>query len=77
MIVHTAFDVLAALSAMAMTYAVYRWRLQDAMARLEQGGAGYAAALILGSALKAHCSASSVATSRACWSDLFTIRSAW
>ena len=50
MIVHTVFDVLAALSAMAMTYAVYRWRLQDAMARLEQGGAGYAAALILGAA---------------------------
>ena len=48
MIVHTIFDILAAISAMAITYAVYRWRLGEAMARLEQGGVGYAAALIAG-----------------------------
>jgi phosphatidylglycerol:prolipoprotein diacylglycerol transferase len=48
MIVHTVFDLLAAASAMAMTYVVYRWRLGEAMARLEQGGLGYAAAVVVG-----------------------------
>jgi phosphatidylglycerol:prolipoprotein diacylglycerol transferase len=48
MIVHTIFDLLAALSAMAAAYAAYRWRLGEAMARLERGGLGYAAALLIG-----------------------------
>jgi phosphatidylglycerol:prolipoprotein diacylglycerol transferase len=51
MIVHTVFDIFAAASAMAMTYVVYRWRLGDAMTRLERGGAGYAAALIAGAVI--------------------------
>jgi phosphatidylglycerol:prolipoprotein diacylglycerol transferase len=47
-IVHTVFDILAALSAMAMTFAVYRWRLGAAMARIESVGSGYALALVAG-----------------------------
>jgi phosphatidylglycerol:prolipoprotein diacylglycerol transferase len=48
MIVHTVFDLLSAASAVAVTYALYRWRLGAAMARLEQGGLGYAACLLAG-----------------------------
>ena len=51
MIVHTLFDLLAAALAMAMTLAVYRWRLSGAMARLEHGGWGYAVALLAGGGL--------------------------
>jgi prolipoprotein diacylglyceryltransferase len=51
MIVHTVFDLLAALSAMTVTYFVYRWRLSGAMARLEAGGVGYAVALLTGAAV--------------------------
>jgi phosphatidylglycerol---prolipoprotein diacylglyceryl transferase len=50
MIVHAVFDIAAALSAMAMTYVVYRWRLAPAMGRIEQAGLGYALALIAGAA---------------------------
>ncbi|MFL5258483.1 MAG: prolipoprotein diacylglyceryl transferase family protein [Hyphomicrobiales bacterium] len=48
MVVHSVFDVLAALSALTMTYLVSRWRLRPALARLEEGGLGYAAALVVG-----------------------------
>lgn len=51
MAVHGVFDVLAALSALAMTYAVGRWRLRPAVVRVEEGGIGYAAALVSGAAL--------------------------
>jgi prolipoprotein diacylglyceryltransferase len=51
MVVHGIFDVLAALSALAMTSAVGRWRLRPALAYVETGGLGYAAALVLGAAL--------------------------
>ena len=51
MIVHTIFDVLAALSALAMTLAVYRWRLASAAMKIEQAGFYYAAALVSGAAI--------------------------
>lgn len=51
MILHTAFDLLAALSALAMTLAVWRWRLGEAVQRIENAGLGYAVALVLGAAI--------------------------
>ena len=51
MIVHTLFDVLAAFSAMAVTIAVYRWRLAPALAKIEQAGVAYAVALVTGAAI--------------------------
>lgn len=51
MIVHTLFDLLAALAATAMTVAVYRWRLADAAGQIEQAGFGYAAALVAGAVI--------------------------
>jgi phosphatidylglycerol---prolipoprotein diacylglyceryl transferase len=50
-IVHTLFDLLAVLSAMAVTMACYRWRLHDAAQRVELLGVGYAVALVGGAAL--------------------------
>jgi prolipoprotein diacylglyceryltransferase len=47
-ILHTAFDLLAAIGAMAMTVACYRWRLSDAAGRLESIGMAYALVLVLG-----------------------------
>ena len=47
-LVHTLFDVLAACTALAVTYAVYRWRLEDAGAVIEEQGLPYALALIGG-----------------------------
>jgi prolipoprotein diacylglyceryltransferase len=47
---HLVFDLLAALSAMAMTVAVYRWRLAEAAKPVSLGGAGYAGALVAGAA---------------------------
>ena len=48
---HLIFDLLAALSAMAMTVLVWRWRLDGAAHVLTRGGGGYAAALVVGAAL--------------------------
>ncbi len=48
MFVHLLFDVLAAGCALAMTFAVYRWRLQAAGAVIEAQGVPYALALIGG-----------------------------
>ena len=50
MILHTIFDLLAAVSALAMTFAVYRWRLSAAVRMIETAGAGYALALVGGAA---------------------------
>ena len=51
MIVHTLFDLLAALSALTMTVTVYRWRLSDAGQKIESAGTGYALALVAGAAI--------------------------
>jgi phosphatidylglycerol---prolipoprotein diacylglyceryl transferase len=51
MIAHSFFDLLASLASMLMTVVVYRWRLSAAMARIENAGLGYAAALLLGAAI--------------------------
>ncbi len=51
MIIHTIFDLLAAMSAMAMTLAVYRWRLGAAAMKIEQAGAYYAVALVAGAVI--------------------------
>lgn len=48
MIVHTVFDILAAVTAMTVTVIVYRWRLAAAGQKIETAGPGYAAALLLG-----------------------------
>lgn len=48
MLIHTLFDLLAALSSLTMTVLVYRWRLADAGQAIEQAGAGYALALVVG-----------------------------
>jgi phosphatidylglycerol---prolipoprotein diacylglyceryl transferase len=47
-ILHTAFDLLAAFASALVTAACYRWRLGDAAARIESIGAGYALALVFG-----------------------------
>jgi prolipoprotein diacylglyceryltransferase len=51
LIIHTIFDLVAALAAMGMTVAVYRWRLAEAVARIESAGYGYALALIAGAVI--------------------------
>jgi prolipoprotein diacylglyceryltransferase len=51
MTIHLIFDLLAAASAAAMTFLVYRWRLADAAQRIEDAGVGYALALIAGAAV--------------------------
>ena len=48
MILHTIFDLLAALGSMAMTVVCYRWRLSDAAGRIESIGMAYGLALVLG-----------------------------
>ena len=48
MILHTIFDLLAALSSIAMTVVCYRWRLSDAAGRVESIGIAYALALVSG-----------------------------
>jgi prolipoprotein diacylglyceryltransferase len=47
-VIHSLFDVLAACCALAVTYVVYRWRLQAAGAVIEAQGLPYALALIGG-----------------------------
>jgi phosphatidylglycerol:prolipoprotein diacylglycerol transferase len=52
MLVHTAIDLVAAAASLAVTMAVYRWRLAGSgPLALERAGAGYAAALVIGAAL--------------------------
>ena len=46
--IHTIFDLLAALGSMVMTVVCYRWRLGDAAGRIESIGMGYGLALVLG-----------------------------
>lgn len=48
MILHTAFDLLAAVASVVMTAVCYRWRLSDAAARVETIGAAYALVLVFG-----------------------------
>ncbi|MGL6182998.1 MAG: prolipoprotein diacylglyceryl transferase [Aestuariivirga sp.] len=50
MILHTVFDLAAAVAAMTVTALVYRWRLTDAGQKIEHAGIGYAAALLAGAA---------------------------
>lgn len=50
MILHTIFDLAAALGSMAMTVVCYRWRLSDAAGRVESIGMAYALALVSGAA---------------------------
>jgi phosphatidylglycerol:prolipoprotein diacylglycerol transferase len=49
--VHAWFDIAAATAAAAMTVGCYFWRLEDAAARIDQAGFGYAAALVAGAVL--------------------------
>jgi prolipoprotein diacylglyceryltransferase len=49
-IVHSLFDVLAAAVALALTVAVYRWRLAENIRGIEAAGMGYALALVAGAA---------------------------
>ena len=51
MLIHTIFDVLAAVSALVMSLAVYRWRLSEQGDRITRAGPGYLIALIVGAAL--------------------------
>lgn len=48
MLIHTVFDVLAAACGLALTVAVYRWRLGQAGAAIEKLGVPYALALVGG-----------------------------
>jgi phosphatidylglycerol---prolipoprotein diacylglyceryl transferase len=50
-VIHTAFDFLASATSLAVTLFCYRWRLRDAAGRIDQAGAGYVVALLLGAAL--------------------------
>lgn len=50
MLIHTVFDLLAALSSLTVTVLVYRWRLTQAGQRIESAGIGYALALVAGAA---------------------------
>ena len=51
MIVHSVFDLLASLTAMGLTVAVYRWRLAEAGQKIETAGIGYAGALVVGAVI--------------------------
>lgn len=50
-LVHTLFDILAALCALAATYVVHRWRLRDSVDVIGNAGIGYAVALLAGAAI--------------------------
>lgn len=50
MVIHTLFDLIAAVASFGVTAFYYRWRLADAAERIEAGGMGYVAALIGGAA---------------------------
>jgi hypothetical protein len=49
-ILHSVHDRLAAISARIMTAVVFRWRLRDAVPKIESAGAGHVLALICGAA---------------------------
>lgn len=51
MVIHTLFDMLAAVASLGVTAFCYRWRLAEVAARIEAGGVGYMMALLLGAAL--------------------------
>jgi phosphatidylglycerol---prolipoprotein diacylglyceryl transferase len=51
MLIHTVFDLLAALSSLTVTLLVYRWRLGEAGQKIESAGLGYALALVAGAAI--------------------------
>ena len=48
MILHTVFDLLAAMASVVVTSVCYRWRLSDAATRIESIGAAYALVLVFG-----------------------------
>ena len=48
--IHTIFDLLAAVTSFSVTAFCYRWRLKDAVSRIEHAGLGYVLALIAGAA---------------------------
>jgi prolipoprotein diacylglyceryltransferase len=50
-LIHTVFDLLAAIFALSMTVLVYRWRLSGAGQKIEQAGLGYALALVAGAVI--------------------------
>jgi phosphatidylglycerol:prolipoprotein diacylglycerol transferase len=50
-VIHTIFDILAAVASLGVTAFCYRWRLKDAAQRIEHAGAGYVLALVLGAAV--------------------------
>jgi phosphatidylglycerol---prolipoprotein diacylglyceryl transferase len=50
MVIHTIFDVLAAATSLGVTAFCYRWRLAEAAKRIDAGGMGYVAALLIGAA---------------------------
>jgi prolipoprotein diacylglyceryltransferase len=50
-LIHTLFDVAAAISAFVVAYLVHRWRLSESGQVIVQAGVGYAAALITGAAI--------------------------
>lgn len=49
--IHFVFDLLAAGAAVTTTWLVYRWRLRDRVALIEQAGPGYVVALLTGAAI--------------------------
>jgi hypothetical protein len=50
-VIHTIFDILAAVASLGVTAFCYRWRLADAASRIDEAGAGYVVALLLGAAI--------------------------
>ncbi len=46
--VHLVFDLIAALTSLAVTWLIYRWRLSDRVELIERAGPGYAVALLAG-----------------------------
>ena len=49
--IHTVFDILAAIASLSVTALCYKWRLSQAGEKIETAGIGYAFALIIGAAL--------------------------
>lgn len=49
-VIHTVFDILAAVASLGVTVLCYRWRLADAAQHIEQAGAGYMLVLVAGAA---------------------------
>jgi prolipoprotein diacylglyceryltransferase len=49
--IHLVFDLIAAAISMLVTVAVYRWRLGDAVTKIESAGLGYALSLVAGAAI--------------------------